>query len=87
MSYTTSPDYGKDTADVSITNPFIKATGSNNYAIYNRNGTFKYFDGKILGSPNYYNEAPNEVEYLYETKEYTDENNKYVILEWMRQQP
>ena len=87
---TTSVNYGKDTADVSTTSPLIESLGTTSgYGVKNNTGTFKYYDGKIIASTKPLPEIPNEVEYLYEPIEYTDleTGNKFVILEWMRNQP
>jgi hypothetical protein len=89
-----SQNYGRDTADVSITNPDISAidsrTGSANSGIGVKNNTGKiyYYDGKITASTSPMPEKPTGVEYLYEPKDYTDEETgyHYRILEWMREQ-
>ena len=64
----------------------IKSLGTNKgIGIKNENGTFNFYDGKVQASNTPLPEIPNGIEYLYETVEYTDDdNNKYCILEWMR---
>ena len=83
----TSPGYGRDTADVSITNPLIESLGTNNgIGVKNINGTFKYYDGKIVATTSPLPEVPTGVEYLYEAKEFVDDlGRKYCILKWMRE--
>ena len=86
---TTSQNYGRDTADVSTTNPDIKAIGTNTgIGVKNNTGKVYYYDGKITGSTAAMPEKPAGVEYLYEPKDYQDSNGyQYRILEWMREQP
>jgi len=86
---TNSPNYGRDTADVSTTNPDIKAIGTNTgIGVKNNTGKVYYYDGKITGSTAAMPEKPAGVEYLYEPKDYQDSNGyQYRILEWMREQP
>ena len=92
-----SINYGKDTADVSITNPSIKAihtstsTGSSYKGIGVKNestGKIYYYDGKITATTTAMPENPAGVEYLYEPRDYVDEETgyHYRILEWMREQ-
>ena len=85
---TTSINYGKDTAEVSTTSPLIESLGTNSgIGIKKENGTFKYYDGKILARHTALPEIPNEVEYLYEPKTFVDDDNhNYCILKWMREQ-
>ena len=85
-----SPDYGRDTDKVSKTNPDIKATGSTTgVGVKNNTGRIYYYDGKITGSTAAMPERPAGVEYLYEPKDYIEENTGYHfrVLEWMREQP
>ena len=85
-----SQDYGRATADVSTTNPDIRAIGtSSGIGVKNVNGgKVYYYDGKITGSTAAMPENPAGLEYMYESKDYTDENGyQFRILEWMREQP
>ena len=85
-----SQDYGRATADVSTTNPDIRAIGtSSGIGVKNANGgKVYYYDGKITGSTAAMPENPAGLEYMYEPKDYTDENGyQFRILEWMREQP
>ena len=85
-----SQDYGRATADVSTTNPDIRAIGtSSGIGVKNANGgKVYYYDGKITGSTTAMPENPAGLEYMYEPKDYTDENGyQFRILEWMREQP
>lgn len=89
---TDSVNYGGEHADVSTTNPAINAiTSANNgtgIAIKNDTGKVFFYDGKLTGSSAAMPENPSGVEYLYEPKDYTDEDGRhYRILEWMREQP
>jgi hypothetical protein len=72
----------------SITSPAIIATGSNiGIGIKNNSGKFNYYDGIITANTTPLPEAPTKIEYLYEPNEFTNaDNNKYVILKWMREQ-
>ena len=84
------PDYGRETADVSTTNPDIKAIGSSSgIGIKNASGGKVYFyDGRITGSSSAMPENPTATEYMFDPKDYLDENNyHYRILEWRREQP
>ncbi len=92
-----SPTYGRDTADVSLTDPFVYAVGTTTNQSYtpsgigvkNIQGKFNYYDGKIMGSTQAKPEIPTKIEYLYEAIDYVDEEtgHPYCILEWMRTQP
>ena len=85
-----SPTYGRDTADVSITDPFIYAVGTvTGIGVKNAAGSFNYYDGKIMGNTQAKPEIPTKIEYLYEAIDYTDDEtgHPYCILEWMREQP
>lgn len=86
-----SPNYGLDTADVSTEIPEIKVTSTRNdggIGVKNNTGRFYFYDGKIMGTSKAMAESPSGTEYLYEVKDYTDENGyKVRTLEWMRQQP
>ena len=55
-------------------------------AVKCNSGRFNYYDGRIEGNTSTIPEVPNQVEYLYEPAEYTDDETgyKYCILEWMR---
>ena len=84
------PTYGKEDADVSTTNPDIKAIGSSSgIGIKNASGGKVYFyDGRITGSSSAMPENPTATEYMFDPKDYLDENNyHYRILEWRREQP
>ncbi len=85
-----SPNYGLETADVSLTNPEIKADGLNgSYGIQLKNTNCKiyFYDGKIMGKTYSMQQQPTGTEYLYETKDTTEGDYKVRTLEWMRQQP
>jgi hypothetical protein len=85
-----SPTYGRDTADVSLTDPLIKAVGATTgIGVKNYNGFFNYYDGRLEGNTAAKPEIPTKVEYLYEPFVYndTETGNEYCILEWMREQP
>ena len=81
-----SPNYGKENAEVSITDPLINAVNENSTALFNEAGIFAFYDGKILERIDSNSSVPNLVEYLYEPRTYTDleTGTKYTILEWMR---
>jgi hypothetical protein len=84
------PTYGKEDADVSTTNPDIKAIGSSSgIGIKNASGgKVYYYDGRITGSTAAMPENPSGTEYMFDPKDYLDENNyHYRILEWRREQP
>jgi hypothetical protein len=84
------PNYGKETADVSITNPDIKAIGSSaGIGIKNASGgKVYYYDGRITGSTSAMPENPTATEYMFDPKDYVDEDEyHYRILEWRREQP
>ena len=83
-----SPNYGKAEADVNVESPLIESLGTTNgIGIKNDCQALTYYDGKIVASNKPLPEDPNTVEYLYEPKEFTDEEtgHKYVILKWMRE--
>lgn len=86
-----SPNYGLETADVSTTDPLIKAeTGSQqSRGIMIKNSSCKvyFYDGKIMGKTYSMQQQPTGTEYLYETKATTEDGYKVLTLEWMRQQP
>ena len=84
-----SPNYGRDTADVSTTNPDVYAQGTTGIAVKNAGGKFNYYDGKLMGNTSSMPETPTKVEYLYEPVEHIDNvtDYRYYILEWMREQP
>jgi len=81
-------NYGKSTANVSTTNPTIEAIGSTyGYAVYNNNGFFNFYDGKIIGSTKArYKDGSSGVEYNWEIREHTDEETgyNYCIIEFMK---
>ena len=84
------PTYGKENADVSTTNPDIRAVGSTTgIGVKNASGGKVYFyDGRITGSTSAMPENPTATEYMFDPKDYLDENNyHYRILEWRREQP
>ena len=88
---TSSPNYGGEHANVSTTDPNIKAIGTEQgIGVYKATGRFIYYDGKITGStfaiPR--NDITTLVEHLYEPTFHTDENGyDSCILTWMLQQP
>ena len=84
-----SPNYGRDTANVSTTNPDVFAKGTTGIGVKNAGGKFNFYDGKIMGNTSHMPETPTKVEYLYEPVEHIDDatDYKYVQLEWMREQP
>ena len=86
---TDSIHYGKDTADVSTTNPDIKAIGtSTGIGIKNNTGKVYFYDGKITGTTSSLAEEPTGAEYLYHPCTFTDTTatpaTHYTILKWMR---
>ena len=89
-----SPDsehYGKADANVSLTDPNIYVVSDESAGVGVKNasgGKIYYYDGRITGSTAAMQEKPAGVEYLYEPKDYVDENGyHYRVLEWMREQP
>jgi len=89
----TSVNYGGEHADVSTTDPLIKASTANTsssriaIAIKNETGKIYYYDGKIMGQTAAMPDNPAGVEYLYEPKDYAENGYQCRILEWMREQP
>ena len=84
-----SSTYGRENADVSISSPLIESLGTtNSIGIKNDSQGLTYYDGKIVARNTPLPENPNKVEYMFEPKEYIDEDTgyKYVILKWMRTQ-
>ncbi len=82
-----SPNYGGEFADVSLTNPHVEAVGTlAGTGVKNVGGHFKFYDGIIIGNTFAKPEVASDIEYLYESVDYTDEDTgyKYCILEWMR---
>ena len=80
---------GTDAADVSITDPYFIAVGTNEgTGISMGNGTFNYFDGKLVGSTRVRvdGDIVSTTELNYELKEHTDEETgyKYCILEFIK---
>ena len=81
-----SPNYGGEFADVSLTNPHVLSKGITGIGVKNAGGHFKYYDGIIIGSTSAKPEVASDIEYLYESFDYIDEDTgyEYSILEWMR---
>jgi hypothetical protein len=84
---TSSDNYGKETANVSTTDPSIKAIGSTlGIGVKKTGGYFNYYDGIITGSTSAKPETASEVEYKYQAEYYYDEDNhEYCILEYMKE--
>ena len=85
-------EVGVEGGGVSTTDPLIKATGTTTgIGISNVNGTFKYYDGKIMGTTGFKgeNDITNGIEDAYQVKSYTEVDSetgieyKYCILEIM----
>lgn len=71
---------GDETSNVSITNPYIEAIGTNKgIALTKNNGLFKFYDGKLVGSTDTLTETPTETEYHYEAITTTDETTGYKV--------
>ncbi|MBR3378369.1 hypothetical protein IKG50_03515 [Candidatus Saccharibacteria bacterium] len=83
------PTYGKEDADVSTTDPDIKAIGSSTgIGVKNASGKVYFYDGRITGSSSAMSENPTATEYMFDPKDDIDENNYHFrILEWRREQP
>ena len=86
---TSSDHYGRDTADVSTTNPDIKAIGSTTgIGVKNNSGKVYFYDGKVSGNTSSFAENPTGAEYLYQPCTFTDTTTtpttQYTILKWMR---
>ena len=95
-----SPNYGRDTADVSQTIPNISAISTNNVANSNANykvgigvknasgGRVEYYDGKVSGNTAAFAEEPTVTEHFYEVCTELDTSttpNLYTAkLFWMR---
>lgn len=83
-----NPDtHGTDHADVSTTNPAISANLNNapsgGIGIQNNSGVINFYDGRVSGRNTAISSGATQTEYMYELREYTDENNnKYMILVW-----
>lgn len=79
---------GTDSADVSITNPLVQAIAPNGIGISMGNGTFNYYDGKIVGSTTARVEGDiiSSTEKNYQAVTFTDEETtyKYCILEFIK---
>ena len=80
---------GTELADVLFDNPLFTAVGTTSgYGLSVTNGTFNYYDGKLIGSTKgrVDGSITSSSEKNYELKEYTDENTgyKYCILEYTR---
>ena len=85
----TSPGYGRETADVSQSEPEIKAVGSTGYGIKNASGgRVEYYDGKVSGNTAAFAEEPTITEHYYEVCTELDTTvtpNLYTArLFWMR---
>ena len=75
---------GLYSADVSTTEPYIKAIGtSSGIGAKRTSGTFRFFDGRLEGSTASNPEAPTQIEPNYIVKKYTSvtTGNEYAILE------
>ena len=75
---------GLYSADVSTTEPYIKAIGtSSGIGAKRTSGTFRFFDGRLEGSTSSNPEAPTQIEPNYIVKKYTSvtTGNEYAILE------
>ena len=90
---TSSPNYGRENADVSITEPEITAIATNNsysgIGVKNASGgRVEYYDGKISGNTAAFAEEPTVTEYFYEVCTELDTSttpNLYTAkLFWMR---
>lgn len=81
----TDPNYGTQNADVSTSNPDIKAVGNYGHGVFNNNAQIKWYDGIISGKQGSFNKAPNVLEYNFEKKDYTNTTDSYPysILEWV----
>ena len=81
-------NYGTINADVSVTNPSIKAI-SNTFGIGVKrvNGYFNYYDGIITGSTNAKPDVTSTVEYKYQVENHVDPTTgyEYCILEYMKE--
>lgn len=65
-----SPNYGKETANVSVTNPSISAIGTyNGYGIKNASGYVEFYDGIIKATSQVITTDFSKVEYLYQPEE------------------
>jgi hypothetical protein len=85
----TDPDYGLPTANVSTTNPNIRAIGSNTgIGIKNGTGRVNFYDGIITGSTHPMPDMPNiptKTEYHFEARLQTDQDNyQSVILKYIQ---
>ena len=79
--------YGTENANVSITNPSIKAIGTTTgIGVKRVNGYFNFYDGIITGSTNAKPDITSTVEYKYQVENYRDSDNyEYCILEYMKE--
>lgn len=79
---------GTDSANVSITNPLIQAVAPNGVGVSMGNGTFNYYDGKIVGSTTAraLGDIISETEKNYQVITLVDEETtyKYCILEFIK---
>ena len=82
----TSPDYGKATAHVSTTDPYIEGIGSaTGIGVKLNTGKLYFYDGKLVGNTSAKPDTATEVEHLYEATNYTDPDTgyEYCILIYM----
>ena len=79
---------GDPSADVSTTTPLLKGVGTTGYGAYRTDGTFRFFDGKIIGSTNAKNFAPAQIEDNFIVRTITELTTgyEYAILECLTQQ-
>ncbi len=79
---------GTDSADVSVTNPLIQAIAPTGVGISMGNGTFNYYDGKIVGSTSARTEGDivSATEKNYQAITLTDDATtyQYCILEFIK---
>ena len=80
--------YGTENANVSITNPSIKAIGTTTgIGVKRVNGYFNFYDGIITGSTNAKPDITSTVEYKYQVENHVDPATgyEYCILEYMKE--
>jgi hypothetical protein len=79
---------GTDSADVSITDPYIKAVGTTGIGVSMGNGTFNYYDGYIMGStsPRAQGDITSATDLNYQVVTRLDEETgyNYCILEFIK---
>ena len=81
-------NYGTINADVSVTNPSIKAISNTlGIGVKRVNGYFNYYDGIITGSTNAKPDVTSTVEYKYQVENHVDPATgyEYCILEYMKE--